>query len=189
VAPFTMKQRFLLAIKDETKNAQKGKPAQIIAKINSLEDPTIIQALYEASQAGVKISLIVRGFCMLKPGVKDLSENIKVISIIGRFLEHSRIFYFANAMTDPSQGNFFLGSADWMFRNLTNRIEVITPILDLNLKERLWNNLTLSLNDQRQAWDLNSNGSYTQRMPKRKDQALGSQETQMNLSRKNYSQE
>jgi polyphosphate kinase len=165
VAPINMKSRFLAMIQQEMKNKKAGKPARIIAKMNSMEDEVITELLYEASRAGVPITLIVRGFCSLKPGVKGLSENIQVLSVIGRFLEHSRIFYFANGSDNPLEGDFFIGSADWMHRNLHNRVELITPISDTKLKERLWEFLDIILNDNRQVWTLQENGSYIQRVP------------------------
>jgi len=111
------------------------------------------------------VTMLVRGFCCLKPGMKDLSENISVISIIGRFLEHSRIFYFADGSANPHEGSYYTGSADWMHRNLHNRVELITPILDVKLKDKLWELLDIMLNDNRQAWVLNEDGSYTQKVP------------------------
>ena len=133
--------------------------------MNQLEDISICEALCAASQAGVPIDLIVRGFCCLRPGVPGLTENIRIMSIIGRFLEHSRIFYFASGAEDPLDGEFFIGSADWMYRNLSARVEAIAPIEHRNLKERLWEILQLSLQDQRQAWDMQSDGTYIQRRP------------------------
>lgn len=165
VAPVNMKSTFMNLIQREIKNKKAGKPARIIAKMNSMEDEVITEALYEASQAGVEVTLIVRGFCCLKPGMKGISENIKVISIIGRFLEHSRIFYFANGSANPMEGEFFIGSADWMHRNLHNRVELITPIFDIKLKEKLWEFVDIMLNDNRQAWVLNEDGSYSQKTP------------------------
>jgi len=160
VAPFNMKSRFIEMINQEITFAKNGKPALIIAKMNSLEDHGIIKALYEASKAGVKIDLIVRGLCCLKAGVPGLSENIRVISIIGRFLEHSRVFYFRNGAEDPSIGEFYLGSADWMYRNLLHRVEVITPVESNNLKKRLWEILEIMLSDFRQGWKMESSGKY-----------------------------
>ena len=107
-----------------------GLPARIVAKMNQLEDPELIEAICEAASAGVPIDLIIRGFCCLRPGVPGRTEGIRVRSIIGRFLEHSRIFHFAAGQEDPVQGEFFIGSADWMFRNLSKRVEVVTPVLD-----------------------------------------------------------
>ena len=125
VAPLTMRPRLLDLIHRETQNQRAGRPSRIVAKMNQLEDPDIIEALCEASQAGVPIDLIIRGFCCLRPGVPGHTENIRIRSIIGRFLEHSRILYFANGRQDPAEGEYFIGSADWMFRNLSKRIEVV----------------------------------------------------------------
>jgi polyphosphate kinase len=122
----------------------------------------MIEALCQASNAGVQIDLIIRGFCCLRPGVPGHTENIRVRSIIGRFLEHSRIFYFANGKQDPVEGDYFIGSADWMFRNLSKRIEVVTPVRAGALKQRLWEILDVCLRDQRQAWVLESDGKYVQ---------------------------
>ena len=130
--------------------------------MNSMEDGVISEALYEASQAGVEIILIVRGFCCLKPGVKGLSENIKVISIIGRFLEHSRVFFFSDAGKEW-EGEYYIGSADWMHRNMHARVEVITPIYFDEIKEQLAEFFQVLLKDKRSAWDLKSDGSYVQR--------------------------
>jgi polyphosphate kinase len=165
VAPINMKSTFLHKIQQEIKNKKAGKAARIVAKMNSLEDEVITEALYEASQAGVEVVLNVRGFCCLVPGKKNLSENIKVISIIGRFLEHSRIFYFANGSDHFADGDFYIGSADWMHRNLHNRVELITPIYEVKLKEKIWEFLNIILNDNRLAWELSADGSYTQRTP------------------------
>jgi polyphosphate kinase len=126
VAPLTMAESFLGLIRREQENAQAGRPAHIVAKINALLEPSLIEALYAASQAGVEIDLIVRGLCTLRPGVKGLSERIRVRSIVGRFLEHSRIFHFANGGDDE----IYLGSADWMPRNLFERCEVVFPVRD-----------------------------------------------------------
>jgi len=165
IAPINMKSTFMNKIREEIKNKQAGKPARIIAKMNSMEDEIITEALYEASVAGVEIILIVRGFCCLRPGIKGLSDNIKVISIIGRFLEHSRVFYFANGSDKPSEGDYYIGSADWMHRNLHNRVELITPIYDPKLKDKLWEFIDIMLQDNRLAWLLNEDGSYTQVVP------------------------
>lgn len=163
VAPINMKSTFIHKIQQEIKNKKAGKPARIIAKMNAMEDEVISEALYEASRAGVQISLFVRGFCSLKPGVKGLSENIQVISVIGRFLEHSRVFYFANGSDNSIDGDYYIGSADWMHRNLHNRVELITPILDPKLREKLWEFMEILLGDNRQAWFLRPDGTYVQR--------------------------
>ena len=162
VAPLTMRPRLLDLIHRETQNRRAGAPARIIAKMNQLEDPDIIEALCEASQAGVPIDLIIRGFCCLRPGVPGRTENIRVRSIIGRFLEHSRIFYFANGRQDPAEGEYFIGSADWMFRNLSKRIEVVTPVFAAGPKQRLWEILDICLRDKREAWVLEPDGRYEQ---------------------------
>ncbi len=180
IAPINMKSTFMNKIQQEIKNKKAGKPARIIAKMNSMEDEVITESLYEASMAGVEIILIVRGFCCLKPGIKKLSENIKVISIIGRFLEHSRVFYFANGSENIHEGEFFIGSADWMHRNLHNRVELITPIYDNKLKDKLWEFIEVMLLDNRQAWVLNHDGSYTQMIPKDNDAEKGTHLQLMN---------
>jgi polyphosphate kinase len=165
VAPMTMRPRMLDLIHREIQNKRAGHPARIIAKMNQLEDPDMITALCEASQAGVPVDLIIRGFCCLRPGVPGHTENIHIRSIIGRFLEHSRIFYFANCGQSPEEGEFYIGSADWMFRNLSKRIEVVTPVLASGPKHRLWEILDICLRDQRQAWVLQPDGKYAQLRP------------------------
>ena len=165
VAPMNMRDRFVALIEREAEHKRAGRPARIVAKMNQLEDLAICQALSAASQAGVPIDLIVRGFCCLKPGVAGFTENVRVRSIIGRFLEHSRIFYFANGSSDPAAGDYFIGSADWMFRNLSGRVEAATPVEERSHREQLWEILDVSLRDERQAWDLQSDGTYVQRRP------------------------
>jgi polyphosphate kinase len=162
VAPATMRSRFLELIQREADHQRAGRPARIIAKMNQLEDPEIIEALCEASCAGVAIDLVVRGLCCLRPGIAGRSEGIRVRSIIGRFLEHSRIFHFAAGHADPLDGEFYIGSADWMFRNLSRRVEVVTPVTAPGPKQRLWEILEICLRDHRQAWVLKSDGSYAQ---------------------------
>ena len=162
VAPLTMRPRLLELIRRETQNARAGAPARIVAKMNQLEDPDMIEALCEASCAGVSIDLIIRGFCCLRPGVPGRTENIRVRSIIGRFLEHSRILYFANGRESPADGEYFIGSADWMYRNLSKRIEVVTPIFASGPKQRLWEILDICLRDRREAWVLEPEGRYEQ---------------------------
>jgi polyphosphate kinase len=179
VAPINMKSTFLSKIKNEIQCAKKEGRGLIIAKMNSLEDEVITEALYEASTAGVDIYLYVRGFCCLKPGVKGLSERIRVTSIIGRFLEHSRIFYFSGGQKDPLQGEFWIGSADWMHRNLHNRVELIAPIHDQKIKEKIWDFLEVTAHDHRRAWDLLPSGEYVQRQPRVPEEELGSQEVMM----------
>lgn len=163
IAPVNMFSRFKSMIEREAEHAKAGRPAQIIGKFNNFEENDIAVALYAASQKGVEIDMIVRGFCCLRPGVPGMSERIRVISIIGRYLEHSRLFYFRNGAKDPVDGEFFIGSADWMYRNLHARVEAIVPILDRSLKEKCWEILQLCVKEQRQAWQMNSDGTYTRR--------------------------
>ena len=163
-SPFSLHAEVLRAIHNETALAKSGKRAHIIAKMNALLEPGIITALYEASQAGVKVDLIVRGVCALRPGVPGLSENIRVRSVIGRFLEHTRIFYFRNDL----QHNVYLASADWMDRNFFRRIEICFPILDKKLKKRvIEEGLKVYLQDNCQAWDMDGDGQYRQKNPRR----------------------
>ncbi len=163
-SPFTLHTSILDAIRNETRLAKAGKRAHIIAKMNSLLEPETITALYEASQAGVKIDLIVRGVCALRPGVAGLSENIHVISIIGRFLEHTRIFYFRNDLAH----DVYLASADWMDRNFFRRIEVCFPVLDEKLKKRVLDEgLKSYLKDNVQAWEMDCNGFWHRKTPAR----------------------
>jgi polyphosphate kinase len=165
VAPINMKTRFIEMIKTEAENARQGLPSGIIVKCNNLEERTIIEALYEASQAGVRIQLIVRGFCCLRPGVPGLSDNITVNSIIGQFLEHSRIFYFRSGKANELDGRFFIGSADWMARNLLGRVEVVTPVEDKAARDKISEALQIMLRDRRLSWDMDSEGSYVLRQP------------------------
>ncbi|HEY8888173.1 MAG TPA: polyphosphate kinase 1 [Gallionella sp.] len=163
-SPFSLHTEVLRAIQNEARLAKSGKRGHIIAKMNALLEPETINALYEASQAGVKIDLIVRGVCALRPGVAGLSENIKVRSVIGRFLEHTRIFYFRNDL----QHNVYLSSADWMDRNFFRRIEVCFPVLDKKLKKRVIDEgLKIYLQDNCQAWDMDSAGHYRRKHPRR----------------------
>ena len=186
VAPESMRPRLLKLIEREIENKRAGRPSRIVAKMNQLEDPEMIEALCSASQAGVPIDLIIRGFCCLRPGIPGRTENIRVRSIIGRFLEHSRIFHFANGHENSAEGDFFIGSADWMFRNLSRRVEVVTPVHAANLRRRLWEILDISLRDQRQAWILGSDGVYTQLTPKgnpEADESLGTHQVLMKIAR------
>ena len=160
VSPINMRLQFKKLIQNEIQNAKQGKPARIIAKMNNMEDGELAMLLYEASQAGVKIDLIVRGFCCVRPKVKNLSENIRVVSIIGRFLEHSRIYYFANASENMLDGKLYIGSADWMYRNLDKRVEVLAPILEKSIVEDFLKYLNVLLTDTTQTWELNSDGKY-----------------------------
>ncbi len=161
VAPVTMRDQFLAKIQREIDHARAGRPAGITAKMNALQDPKLIAALYDASSAGVRIDLIIRGFCCLRPGVAGLSENIRVIGILGPFLEHSRIFYFKNGGDEE----YLIGSADWMYRNLDHRVEAITPIEDRALQQRLRDILDTMLADHGHAWELHSSGKWIARKP------------------------
>eukprot|EP00899_Mesostigma_viride_P018050 jgi/Mesvir1/26246/Mv05724-RA.1 len=161
VAPNTMLPGFLALMDREIKNAQEGKEAWIIAKMNGLDDTDIASKLYDASAAGVHIVLIVRGVCRVRPGIKGLSENVTVISVIGRFLEHDRIYVFANG-GDPA---YYIGSADWMTRNLRRRIEVVTPVEDPGLKEELRDILDTLMNDRVNAWYMTPDGRYELQTP------------------------
>jgi polyphosphate kinase len=161
VSPINLRERVLGMIAREAEAAARGEPARINAKMNALVDPTVVHALYDASQAGVEIDLLVRGTCTLRPGLPGLSDNIRVSSIVGRFLEHSRVWYFHNG-GDPE---YFMGSADWMERNLDRRVEVAVPVLDPDLRRQLRTLLDLYFSDNRQAWDLTSEGNYVQRLP------------------------
>ncbi len=159
VAPVTMRDRMISMIEREAEHCRNGGTGRIVAKMNSLVDVPVIEALYSASMAGVKIDLIIRGICCLRPQVEDLSENINVISIIGQFLEHSRIFYFHN----NGEEEVYIGSADWMTRNLSRRVEAVTPIEDEKLMKQLEEILGIMLSDNRQAWELQADGTYIQR--------------------------
>ena len=186
VAPLTMRPRLLELIHREAEHKRSGLPARIVAKMNQLEDPEIIEALCQASEAGLPIDLIVRGFCCLRPGVSGRSENIHIRSIIGRFLEHSRIFYFANGSETPADGDYFIGSADWMFRSLSKRVEMVAPVLAAGPKQRLWEILDICLHDKRQAWVMNADGSYLQKHTKPGShgrEGMGTQQILMDLAR------
>ena len=160
-SPFSLHSHMLRAIRLEAAHAREGRRGLIVAKMNALLEPEIIHALYEAAQAGVRIELIVRGACSLRPGVEGLSTNIRVRSVIGRFLEHSRIFYFRNDGKD----DVYLSSADWMDRNFFRRIEIAFPILDQRLKKRVLNEgIRPYLRDNQQAWRMGSDGQYVRRV-------------------------
>lgn len=170
LAPIWLRAKFMRLIERETKHARAGKPAHIVAKMNSLCDDGIIAALYEASAAGVKIELIVRGICCLKVGIPGVSENIEVRSIVGNFLEHSRIFYFLN---DGSE-ELYMGSADWMPRNLDRRVEILFPVLDEGIKKKVKHILDVELADNTKAHILQADGDY-EKIDKRGKQLVNSQ--------------
>ncbi|MFC7058889.1 polyphosphate kinase 1 [Halovenus salina] len=161
IAPGNMRERFIELIRREAAHARDGKEASIVAKVNRLEDPEIIEELYRAARAGVDIDLVVRDICRLRPGLAGVSDNITVRSIINRFLEHSRIYYFH----DDGAERYYIGSADWMERNLDNRVEAVTPIHDPNIQQRLRHILDLSLADNDSSWELQADGNYSRRQP------------------------
>ena len=171
-SPFSLFDALIDKIRRETENAEAGRDARIIAKVNSLNEPQLIDAMYEASQAGVKVDLIVRGICSLRPGVKGLSENIHVRSIVGRFLEHSRVYYFLNSGDEE----FYCSSADWMERNMFRRNESCFEIRQKAMKEKIRRHLELFLADNCQAWVLAGDGSYEKQSPGKKER-ISSQET------------
>ena len=175
-SPFTLYDGLIEKIRREAEHATKGKPAHIIAKVNSLVEPQIIRELYAASMAGVKIELIIRGICCLRPGVTGISENISVRSVIGRFLEHTRVYYFAN----DGEEEVYLASADWMERNMFRRVEVAFPLENKNLKKRVIGELNYYIQDNTQAWELQPDGTYIRRVPADEEQPFT---TQMDLLR------
>lgn len=177
-APKVLKPVLLAKIEREIGHAKAGKPARIQFKMNALEDKNITAALYRASQAGVKVDLIVRDTCRLRPGIPGLSENVRVISIVGRFLEHTRIFYFHNNGNEE----YFIGSADCMKRNLESRVEVVTSVDTPELRLDLRQILDVQLKDRRSAWDLQPDGTYIQRMPGEGDDPRGSQQILIELA-------
>jgi len=168
MSPMQIKERVLDMIKTETAHGEQGR---IVAKMNALVDSDIVDALVKASSAGVRIDLIVRGICCVRPGVKGLSENIRVRSLIGKYLEHARIFYFRHA-----EPQIYIASADWMPRNLERRLELMTPIIDKNLQERLLEFLRLQLSDNELAFELQNSGEYAKVRPKEGDARINSQE-------------
>lgn len=155
-SPFTLHKQMMALIEREIAHAQNGRPARIILKMNALVEPLAVQALYRASRAGVQVDCVVRGMCALRPGVPGVSERIRVRSIVGRFLEHTRVFYFHND-GDP---DVFLSSADFMERNFFQRIEVAFPLETKKSRERVIRELKYYLRDNCQAWELRSDGSY-----------------------------
>ena len=171
-APKIMKPAILEKIEREIEHARAGEPALIQLKLNALEDPDVSAALYEASRAGVRVDLIVRDTCRLRPGIEGLSENIRVISVLGQFLEHARIYYFRNAGDEE----YWIGSADAMRRNLKNRVELLAPVEDAGLQLVLRSILDTQLKDQRQAWEMRPDGSYEQLLPGADGEEIGCQE-------------
>ena len=156
IAPVSMREEFTRFVRREARHAKEGRPARIVVKVNALEDPGMVEELYRAAAAGVEIDLLVRDICRLRPGIEGLSESVRVFSVVGQFLEHSRIFYFANG-GDPE---YYIGSADWMQRNLDNRVEAVTPVTDTALRRQLRFTLELLLNDTEKRWEMTADGSY-----------------------------
>jgi polyphosphate kinase len=175
-SPFNLFDSVISKIRRETEHANAGREARIIVKVNSLNEPRVVDALYEASQAGVKVDLIVRGICSLRPGVPGLSENITVRSILGRFLEHSRVYYFRN----DGDEEFYCASADWMERNLLRRNETCFPVRQKSLRQQLKRDLELYLADNTSAWLLHGDGSY-ERLTPGSDEPVSAQETFLEL--------
>jgi polyphosphate kinase len=184
VAPDTLRRQLLGAIERETAAAEAKQPARIKAKMNSLVDPEVIRALYRASQAGVGIDLVVRGICCLRPGVPGVSENIRVRSVVGRFLEHSRLFYFRRGGAD----DIYLGSADWMQRNLNRRIETLFPVEDASLKRKAMQVLDLLLRDNVKARVLTPEGDYRDVRRRPGQNRLDAQERLLELSARRLAQ-
>ena len=179
VAPVSLRGRMIEMINREAENCRQGKTGRIVAKMNALVDQQVIQTLYEASQAGVQIDLIIRGICCLRPGLPEISENIRVVSIIGRFLEHSRIFYFHN----NGEEEIYIGSADWMTRNLSRRVEAVTPIESPEIFRDLQEILGVMLADNRKAWELQPDGTFVQRKPKKGEEANSAHDIFMEMAR------
>ncbi len=164
VSPGTARKRLMQMVERESTRHTAESPGRIVAKMNALVDPPLIKALYAASRKGVQVDLIIRGMCCLRPGVPGMSENIRVVSVVGRFLEHSRVFYFRNGGGDAQE--IYFGSADWMPRNLDRRVEVIVPVEDPSIRQTLLTDvLDELLKDNCQAWDLHSDGTYLRRHP------------------------
>lgn len=170
-APFTLRKTIVKMCEREAENAKAGKPARIVAKINSLNEANVIKALYAASQAGVKIELIVRGICALKPGIPGVSENITIRSVVGRFLEHTRVYYFHN----DGEPEVYCASADWMNRNLNSRVETCFPILDPKLHKRVVEELEYYLSDNSESWELDSEGNYVLNAPRKNASVFSAQ--------------
>ncbi|MBC8158864.1 MAG: polyphosphate kinase 1, partial [Alphaproteobacteria bacterium] len=181
-APKAMKKALLDKIDREVQNHSEDEPGLIRLKSNALEDTQIVEALYRASQAGVKVQLVIRDTCRLLPGIKSLSENITVVSVVGRFLEHARIYHFRNGGDDE----YFIGSADLMRRNLKSRVEIITPVEDPALQRELDAVLEAQLGDPRSVWDMQPDGDYVQRQPDARQRNLGSQQVMIAAAEKRH---
>ncbi len=170
VAPLSLREKFVALIREQAERAREGQPARISCKMNALTDPEIIEELYLASQAGVKIEMVIRGICCLKPGLEGVSENIRVVSLVGRFLEHARIFAFGE-----EDEKVYLGSADWMQRNLDRRVENVFPLREERHRQKIRRLLDLQLSDTANAWELNPDGSYERLRPEQGEDPLDSQ--------------
>jgi polyphosphate kinase len=179
-----LKKTLLSYIDNEIENHSEKQPGHIQFKTNALTDSDIVKALYKASQAGVTVDLLVRDSCLIRPGIKGLSENIKVVSIVGRFLEHSRIYYFKH----QGDEKYFIGSADLMKRNLERRVEVITPVEDQKLRKQLREFLDLQFADQRGAWDMQDDGTYIQRQAPKDEIPFSSQEMLIHKSAERHAE-
>jgi polyphosphate kinase len=154
LAPIALREHFITCIRKEAEHARAGQPSRIIAKVNSLIDPTVIDELYSASEAGVQVDLLVRGMCSLRPGLPGISERIRVVSIIDRYLEHARVFYFHNG----GEPTYWLASADWMQRNFDRRVEIAFPVLDAQHQARLKEILEIQLSDTGKGWQVQPDG-------------------------------
>ncbi|WP_459193737.1 polyphosphate kinase 1 [Halosimplex sp. J119] len=194
IAPVTMRDRLTRYIRREAEHAREGRSARIVAKVNALEDPDLVAELYEAAMAGVDVDLIVRDICRLRPGIEGVSENVNVYSVVGRFLEHSRIYYFENGARDPDlraeddaeggEPEYYIGSADWMTRNLDSRVEAVAPVEDTAIREQLRFVLDLLLRDNRKRWEMNADGSYEQHQPGPGEEVINTQEVLMERARR-----
>ena len=183
-APTLLKPVMLAKIERESENARAGRESGIQIKLNALEDADMTRALYRASQAGVPVDMIIRDTCRLRPGLRGLSENVRVISIVGRFLEHSRILCFHN----DGEPEFYIGSADWMKRNLESRVEVMAPVEDPRLQKELRAVLDIQFADRRNAWEMRPDGSYVQRVPGEGRKGKSSQALLAERAEKRYKQ-
>lgn len=181
VAPMNLRRSIIELINRETEFHTSENPGFIFVKMNSLAHPEVINSLYRASQKGVKIKLLVRGICCLKPGVPGLSENIEVRSILGRFLEHSRVFYFKGG----GKEEFYLSSADWMTRNLHRRVELMFPVQAKDLQKQLWDLLNIYWKDNTKSWVLQPDGSYLKLTPKENEPPFSAQECLLKDMKKN----
>jgi len=182
VAPKGCKSALLMRIQREIDRSSASEPGLIQFKTNALEDADVVRALYRASQAGVRVDLIIRDSCRLRPGIPGLSENVHVIGIVGRFLEHSRVYYFRNG----GEEEYFIGSADCMKRNLESRVEVLAPVEGQSLRADLRYLLDTQLGDRRSAWEMRPDGSYEQRRPSPDQPSLGCQETLIEWSERRF---